>query len=68
MPFDLEDNMTLTERKAFLQQRIAQEKCAIHDAKMQIENSEKELRSLYGALETIVEIEKTEPAEKPREQ
>jgi len=54
--------MTLTERKQFLQMRISQEKCLIHDAKAQIEESEKNLRSLYGALETVAEIEKAAEA------
>lgn len=56
--------MTLTERKNFLQMRISQEKCLIHDAKAQIDESEKNLRGLYGALETINEIEKAEQEEK----
>lgn len=51
--------MTLTERKNFLQKRISEEKILIHDAKAQVDESEKNLRGLYGALETILEIEKT---------
>lgn len=51
--------MTLNERKNYLQARISQEKCLVHDAKEQIERSESELRALYGALETILEIEKS---------